>query len=65
MYEGNKLYLKNLNPQYGTFVNFTEGTLSTKEKEMDLMINNHIVELKSEEAESCFFNNIVRIKLQE
>jgi hypothetical protein len=63
-YEKSTLYLKNLNPVFGTFVNFTEAAITGTENSITLMISNHIVKLQNDSF-SCFANDAVRLRLEE
>lgn len=63
-YEKSTLLLKNLNPAFGTFVNFTEATISSTDNSISLMINNHLVRLQKESF-GCFSNEALTLRLEE
>lgn len=46
-YDQNTLYLRSLNPTFGTFVNFTNATINSADNAVTLMINNHLVKLQN------------------
>lgn len=64
IYEKNTLYIKNLNPAFGTFVNFTEATLTSTDNCIELMLNNHLIKLHKESFR-CFSNDFLRVRLDE
>lgn len=63
-YEKNTLYLKNLNPTFGTFVNFTEAAITSNENSISLMVNNHLIKLQNE-SYHCFTNDLIKVRLED